>query len=202
MDDPDEATSEQMDGWTEAFDNWAICDTACFHLFDRTPFAWDKAREWATSPHKFVRRASYATVWALSLHNKKAEDMKLIEALRWIEEAEPDSRPLVNKGADMALRAVGKRNPALNQAAIAVARRMADSQDRSRAWIGRHALRELESERCGTGFHGKERGRGRDTPRAHCAHDLSPSPADHEAKVRTRLRSIRGTSDVVVVELP
>src|SRR5690606_2167199 len=26
VDDPDEATSEQMDGWTEAFDNWAICD--------------------------------------------------------------------------------------------------------------------------------------------------------------------------------
>ena len=29
------------------FDNWAICDTACFHLFDRTPHAWRKVEQWA-----------------------------------------------------------------------------------------------------------------------------------------------------------
>src|SRR3712207_2665170 len=37
IDDPAQVTPAQMDRWCREFDNWAVCDTACFHLFDRTP---------------------------------------------------------------------------------------------------------------------------------------------------------------------
>ena len=50
IDDRKLVTRSQMNAWAADFDNWAICDTACFHLFDRTPFAWDKALQWSTSP--------------------------------------------------------------------------------------------------------------------------------------------------------
>src|SRR4030095_14761091 len=42
LDEPDKVTSAQMDRWCRDFDSWAICDTACFHLFDRTAHAWSK----------------------------------------------------------------------------------------------------------------------------------------------------------------
>ncbi len=42
--DPDKLTSKQMDQWAQQFDNWAICDTACFHLFDKTPTLGKKYR--------------------------------------------------------------------------------------------------------------------------------------------------------------
>ena len=45
----------------------------------------------------------------------------------------------------MALRAIGKRNRALNAAAVAVARRLADSKDATARWMGKDALRELTS---------------------------------------------------------
>ena len=45
----------------------------------------------------------------------------------------------------MALRAIGKRNRTLNAAAVAVARRLADSQDSTERWVGKDALRELTS---------------------------------------------------------
>lgn len=45
----------------------------------------------------------------------------------------------------MALRAVGKRNAALNAAAIKSAGRLAKSRAATPRWAGRHALRELES---------------------------------------------------------
>ena len=45
----------------------------------------------------------------------------------------------------MALRAIGKRNRALNAAAVAVARRLADSKDATAKWVGGDALRELTS---------------------------------------------------------
>ena len=43
----------------------------------------------------------------------------------------------------MALRAVGKRNKALKTAALAVAGRLAASDDPTASWNGRDALREV-----------------------------------------------------------
>ena len=39
VDDPALVTPTQMEDWCREFDNWAICDTLCFVLFDRTPHA-------------------------------------------------------------------------------------------------------------------------------------------------------------------
>jgi hypothetical protein len=39
VDDAHRVTRRQMNAWAGDFDNWAICNTVCFHLFDRTPFA-------------------------------------------------------------------------------------------------------------------------------------------------------------------
>ena len=57
VDDPAHVTPAQMDRWSADFDNWAVCDTACMHLFDRTPHAFAKVDEWARSRAEFVRRA-------------------------------------------------------------------------------------------------------------------------------------------------
>lgn len=40
--DPQQVTPKEMDAWCKDFDNWAICDTACFKLWDQVPHAWDK----------------------------------------------------------------------------------------------------------------------------------------------------------------
>ena len=47
IDNPKEVTSEQMEFWVKDFDNWAICDGTCGHLFCKTQFAYEKAFEWA-----------------------------------------------------------------------------------------------------------------------------------------------------------
>ena len=56
VDEPSLVTAAQMDRWCRDFDNWAICDTVCFHLFDRTPHAWSKVSKWAGQPRR-VRQA-------------------------------------------------------------------------------------------------------------------------------------------------
>lgn len=40
IDDPRKVSEKQMDDWAEDFDNWAICDGACGHLFCKTEFAY------------------------------------------------------------------------------------------------------------------------------------------------------------------
>ena len=46
IDDPARVTAAQMDRWARDFDNWGVCDTLCFNLFDRTPHAWRKVEQW------------------------------------------------------------------------------------------------------------------------------------------------------------
>jgi hypothetical protein len=48
--EPGRLTPAQMDRWCRDFDNWAICDTVCFHLFDRTPHAFGRIAPWSRKP--------------------------------------------------------------------------------------------------------------------------------------------------------
>jgi 3-methyladenine DNA glycosylase AlkD len=145
VDEPERLTPAQMDRWCRDFDNWSICDTLCFNLFDRTPHAWAKVAEWSDERGEFVKRAAFALLWGLTVHDKRAGDEPFVRGLRLIERAATDERHFVKKAVNMALRAVGKRSPALNAAAVAVARRLAESPQAAARWVGKDALRELTS---------------------------------------------------------
>lgn len=145
IDDPSKVTAAQMNTWVADFDNWAIVDTACFHLFDRTKHAWKKIPQWARAKPEFTRRTAFALIWSLSVHDKDAPNRNFLDGLKLIEEAAIDDRNFVKKAVNMALRATGKRNPALNAAAIKTAERLSKSDDAVARWVGSHALRELKS---------------------------------------------------------
>jgi 3-methyladenine DNA glycosylase AlkD len=145
VDDPALVTSAQMDRWRRDFDNWAICDTLCFHLFDRTPFAWKKLAPWAKGREEFEKRASFALLWGLTVHDKQAGNELFLDALTLIEAAAEDDRNFVKKAVNMALRAIGKRNPALHAAAVSTAQRLADRKNPTARWNGKDALRELKT---------------------------------------------------------
>ncbi len=145
VDEPARVTPAQMDRWCRDFDNWGICDTLCFNLFDRTPHAWAKVTQWSGKRDEFVKRAAFALLWGLTVHDKAAGDGPFVEGLVLIERAATDERNFVKKAVNMALRAVGKRNAALNAAAVETARRLAASPDATARWVGKDALRELTS---------------------------------------------------------
>ena len=145
VDEPARVTSAQMDAWVRDFDNWGIVDTMCFNLFDRTPHAWRKVTQWSNRQEEFIKRAGFALLWSLTVHDKLASDEQFAQGLECIEREADDERHFVKKAVNMALRAVGKRNAALNAAAVTVARRLADSLNAAARWVGKDALRELTS---------------------------------------------------------
>jgi len=145
VDDPSQVTAAQMDRWCKDFDNWAICDTMCFNLFDRTPHAWTKVKQWSSSKDGFVKRTAFALLWSLSVHDKRAGNEPFVRGLVLIDRAADDERNFVKKAVNMALRAIGKRNRALNAAAVAAARRLSGSPNAAARWVGKDALRELTS---------------------------------------------------------
>ena len=143
--DPEKLTPAQMDRWCRDFDNWAFCDAMSFNLFDRSPHAWAKVDEWSSRKAEFEKRTAFALLWSLSVHDKRAADEAFVHGLTLIEREAEDERNFVKKAVNMALRAVGKRNRALNAAATAVARRLAESKNAAARWVGKDALRELTS---------------------------------------------------------
>jgi 3-methyladenine DNA glycosylase AlkD len=143
--EPARVTSGQMDRWVRDFDNWGICDTVCFHLFDRTPVAWRKVAPWSRSRAEFVKRAAFALVAGLALHDKAATDAQFLRVLPLVEEAAADERNFVRKGVSWGLRVLGRRNPHLNAAAVEVARRLAERTEPAARAVGKESLRELTS---------------------------------------------------------
>jgi 3-methyladenine DNA glycosylase AlkD len=145
VDEPDRVTPSQMDRWCRDFDNWGICDTVCFAMFDRTKHAWSKVRQWANRREEFVKRAAFALLWGLTVHDKQAGDEPFLEGLAIVELSATDERHFVKKSVNMALRAIGKRNRPLNRSAVTLARRLAATSNDTARWIGKDALRELDS---------------------------------------------------------
>ena len=108
-------------------------------------YAWRKAGIWARRRDEFVKRAGFALLAALAVHDKRAPDRKFIDGLALVEGAADDGRNFVKKAVNWALRQIGKRNQSLNVTAVAVSRRLAASPEASARWIGTDALRELTS---------------------------------------------------------
>jgi 3-methyladenine DNA glycosylase AlkD len=142
--EPERLTSAQMDRICRDFDNWGVVDTMCFVLFDRTPLAWKKVAAWSRRRDEFGKRAAFALLASLSLHDKTASDAQFLRMLPLIERAATDDRNFVMKGVSWALRAVGRRSPALGKAAVELAGRLASSTDPAPRWLGRDALRDLK----------------------------------------------------------
>jgi 3-methyladenine DNA glycosylase AlkD len=143
--DPERLTPAQMDRFCKDFDDWAFCDAMSFNLFDRTPHAWAKVAQWSARRNQFEKRTAFALLWSLTVHDKSAGDQLFEHGLALIEREAADERHFVKKATNMALRAIGKRNRALNAAAVTVARRLAKSTDATARWVGKDALRELTS---------------------------------------------------------
>jgi len=143
--DADVLTAAQMERWTKDFDNWGVCDTLCFKLYDRSPHAWKKLAPWAKKKDEFVRRAAFALLASLTVHDKALPDAAFVKGLGLIERFSTDERNFVKKSVNWALRSIGKRNAALHRASLAIDGRLAKNAAAAPRWVGKDALRELKS---------------------------------------------------------
>ena len=144
IDDPELITNKQMDSWVAAFDSWDVCDQVCSNLFDKTNTAFEKAGQWAKSDREFVRRAGFALMAALAVHDKKASDADFTQFFPLIKKYSIDERNFVRKAVNWALRQIGKRNQNLHRLAIETAKEIGQLDSKSARWIAKDALRELQ----------------------------------------------------------
>ena len=140
--------------WASDSDSWDVTDQLCMNLLDRTPFAFSLAEEWSAAEREFVKRAAFSLMAALASHDKEASDGPFLGFLPIIEREAHDPRNFVKKAVNWALRGIGKRSDSLRGPALESASRLAESADHTERWVGKDAVRELDSLRetaAGTG---------------------------------------------------
>lgn len=141
--EPARLTTAMMDRWARDFDNWAVTDSTCLHLFCRARPAWSRVPVWSRRRGEYQRRAAFALLAALAVHDRTASDAQFVATFPLLVAAAGDERPYVKKGVNWALRQMGKRNAALHAAAIVCARDIVALGTPAARWIGTDALREL-----------------------------------------------------------
>ncbi len=144
VDDYKQVSPEQMEDWAADFNSWDICDGVCGNLFVKTPYAREKAIEWCSREEEFVKRAGFALIAWLAVHDKKATNDDFLVYFPLIEKGAEDERNFVKKAVNWALRQIGKRNSILWQAAMDFCLRLEDSPSRSVRWVVKDAHKELD----------------------------------------------------------
>ena len=145
--EPRRVDLRQMERWAFDLDSWDLCDQCCTNLWVRTPFARNQALVWSEWGEEFIKRAGFVLMAQVAGKDKQAPDTLFHTYLTRIEQQAHDPRNFVKKAVNWALREIGQRNIALNEAAIAVAQRLQASESPVARWVGSDALRELTSEK-------------------------------------------------------
>ena len=145
IDDPRQVTVAQMEKWVRDFDSWDVVDGCCGNLFDKTPFAVSRAKEWCRREAEYEKRAGFVLMAELAVHDKKATDQVFLDFLPLIIGGASDKRNFVKKAVNWSLRQIGKRNLKLNKAAAKTALKIRKMESGSAKWVASDALRELKS---------------------------------------------------------
>ncbi|MGO7324230.1 DNA alkylation repair protein [Rhizobium ruizarguesonis] len=143
--EPKRLTTEEAQNWADDFNSWEIADCAADLFVEARldELIW----EFAADEREFVRRTAFAMIAGGAVHRKKELDATILAWLPLIKAHSGDPRNFVRKAVNWALRNIGKRDLACHAPALALARALAESPDKTARWIGKDAVRELAGEK-------------------------------------------------------
>lgn len=152
VEEEDKFTEKQLDLWIKDFDSWDVVDQACINFLRRIDFAIEKIPEWAKSDEEFIKRTAFSLIAVLAVHEKKESDDYFRKYYTLIKEASCDNRNFVKKAVNWSIRQIGKRNRVLNKEMIDLSNEILQNDCKASNWIGRNAIKELESEKVQSKF--------------------------------------------------
>lgn len=125
--------------------SWDLCDHICKNLIIKLPNFQTLIDEWCSHPQTYFKRAAFSLMTTNLIHNKDITDDTIDCYLQYIEIYSEDNRIHVRKAISWALREIGKMDFDNLEKAITVAYEMKESENKDKAWIGKDAIKELET---------------------------------------------------------
>ena len=142
--DPEAMGRSELERWLRDVASWDLCDHLCSDVVSRRSDAADLVQRWIRSPALYFKRAAFAVMAQVAVHDKKLDAGAIEVMLGHIVEYADDSRPHVRQAASWALRSIGKRDGACREQALSAAVALLETEEVTKRWVGRDAMRELE----------------------------------------------------------
>jgi 3-methyladenine DNA glycosylase AlkD len=139
--EPTKLSPKLVEAYIQEFDSWEIVDHGA-DLFCEARLL-ELVPVFAADEREFVRRTAFAMIAWGAVHLKAEPNATYLGWLKLIESHATDQRNFVKKAVNWALRQIGKRSLALHAPALALAQKLAASDERTTRWIGKDAVKEL-----------------------------------------------------------
>ncbi len=145
IDDPKQITGDQIDTWSEEFNNQEIVEQICNNLLWKSDFALPRSFEWCLEEDALMKKAG------LLIAGHRASDSTVKDSvfepyINIVEELAETEDELVSNSAIYALREIAKRSESLKDKVMEAADRMSASDFGIATWIGNQLLFELTEE--------------------------------------------------------
>jgi len=145
IDDPAKITGEQIDSWSNNFENIEIVEQVCSNLFWKSDFALPRSVEWCLDDDSLMKKAGLL-IAGHRASDKSIKDSIFEPYISIVENAVETDDELITNAAVYALREIAKRSESLRKTVIQAAERMSESDHGIAAWIGNQLLFELTEE--------------------------------------------------------
>ncbi|MGM0126317.1 hypothetical protein IGI37_003746 [Enterococcus sp. AZ194] len=137
-------TQEDIEYFMSGVVSWDLCDLLCKTLVIKHPGYDQYVRQWIEKETLYYKRAAFVLLASTSVHAELSHQ-EIVTYLSLIEQHFEDERLLVKKAISWAIRELGKTNEAAKEASIELAMRLRGSDSSVGQWIGKDALKELET---------------------------------------------------------
>ena len=117
-----------IERWLRDVVSWDLCDHLCGKSVRHRTDAPSLVRRWIGSPKLYVRRAAFATIAELAVHDKSLDDDTFADFSACVEHAD-DPRPHARQAASWALRSIGKWDTANHDRALQAAAELLATDD-------------------------------------------------------------------------
>lgn len=125
--------------------SWDLSNHICKNLIIKLPEYKELIWEWKDSTGIYYRRAAFTLIASISVHEKNIKGNEIEEYFQLIRDYADDNSDQVKKAISWALRELGKINFDYVERAIEIAYELKESPSKNCQWIGKDALKELET---------------------------------------------------------
>lgn len=127
--------------------SWDLCDHLCknYLVYSDADVVRNLIDNWVQMEELYKKRAAFTLIASKVIRDKSLSEEDADRYISYIHQFSQDNRTYVKKAVSWALREIGKIDLNFQEQAITVAHELIESDDPSQKWIGKDALKELET---------------------------------------------------------
>ncbi len=141
----EEVKVSQVKGWLSETESWAICDLIANEVISHNKEIFSHCKEWAKEEKIYIKRGAISSIACHAQDLTKLSEKEFDTYAKIIWSTSDDNRKHIKNACSWAIRELGKINFDNKDRAISLSKKMIADKNKDRNWVGKNAMKELES---------------------------------------------------------